>query len=479
MTQTESNSPSRVAPQNPYLEGSYAPVDSEDVFSLRVIEGEIPRDLFGLFVRNGPNPHFPPPGRHHWFDGDGMLHSVWFENGQATYRNKWVRTAGFAQEAEAGRALWGGIIESTRDNPKGLPYKDTANTDVRAHRGRLYATWYLSGAPYEVNPRTLETVGPDDFGGKRTTPISAHPKVDPRTNELVFFEYGLRAPFLSYGVVSAAGELVHQIPVALPGARLPHDMAITERFSILMDLPVVVDLAALKERKWRSYFDQEIPARFALIPRHGKADEVRWFEASPCYIYHTVNAYEEGDKVILVACRVEDPIPKPRPEDGAHGAAMANLRVRAKLHRWTFDLVTGKTTEESLDDQNTEFPSMDARFLGAKTRHAWNVIMDVETTARFAGITHFDTETGAQKSLQYGPGRFGSETPFAPRAGAETEGDGYVLSFVHREGDAHSEVWIVDAQNVDKGPVCRLEVPRRVPHGFHACWMPGEELPAV
>lgn len=464
---------------SPYLAGSYAPVFSEDVFTLQPIAGEIPRDLFGVFVRNGPNPRFAAPGRHHWFDGDGMLHAVLFENGQATYRNKWVRTAGFEKEAEASRALWGGIMESTRENPKGIPYKDTANTDVRAHRGRLLATWYLSGVPYAIDPRTLATLGPDDFGGKRVTPISAHPKVDPRTNELVFFEYGLRAPFLSYGVVDATGTQVHQIPVALPGPRLPHDMAITERFSILMDLPVVVDVAALAERKWRTYFDREIPARFAIIPRRGNVDEVRWFEASPCYIYHTVNAYEEGDTVVLVACRVEDPIPAPRHEDGVNAAAMANLRVRAKLHRWTFNLVTGKTTEESLDDRNTEFPSIDARRLGEKTRHTWNVDLDVETTARFSGVTHFDLATGSQKRLVYGPGRFGSETPFAPRVGATEEGDGYLLSFVHREGDETSEVWILDAQQIDRGPVCRLAVPRRVPHGFHACFLPGEDLPAI
>lgn len=466
---------------DPYLGGSYAPIGSEDEHRLQVVEGEIPRDLFGVAVRNGPNPRFTPPGRHHWFDGDGMLHAVSFENGEAVYRNKWVKTAGFEREAAEGRALWGGIIESTRDNPKGAPYKDTANTDVLAHRGKLYATWYLSGVPYEVNPRTLETIGPATFNGTRTTTMSAHPKVDPRTNELVYFEYGLRAPFLSYGVVSAEGSVVHTAAVPTPGARLPHDMAITQNHSILMDLPVIVDMEALKERKWRTFFDKGTPSRFAIIPRHGRTEDVRWFEADPCYIYHTANAWEsaDGTEITLVACRVDDPLPRPRPEDGAHAAAMANLRVVAKLQRWTFNLVTGQTKEEILDDTNTEFPSIDARRLGVPTRHAWNTIMDVETTARFSGIAHFDTDTGAQKRLEYGPGRFGSETPFAPREGATTEGDGYLISFVHDDREDQSEIWIVDALAVERGPVCRLRVPRRVPHGFHACWVPGADLPPV
>ena len=461
---------------SPYLQGSYAPVASEDVLPLEVIEGEIPRDLHGVMVRNGPNPRFAPSGRHHWFDGDGMLHAVHFENGQAVYRNKWVKTAGLAQEETAGRALWGGIAESTRDNPKGIPYKDTANTDVIAHRGKLLATWYLSGAPYEIDPLSLDTLGPSDFGGKRVAPISAHPKVDPRTNELVFFSYGMRAPYLSYGVVSAAGELVHHVPVPTPGARLPHDMAITENHSIVMDLPVIVDLEALAQRKWRSYFDRDTPARFGIIPRHGRTEDVRWFEAEASYLYHTVNAWEEGNKIILVACRVDDPIPAARKEDGPYGAVMANLRVTAKLHRWTFDLDTGKTKEETLDDRNAEFPSVDVRYLGARTKHAWNVTMDIADTLRFTGITHYDTDTGKEETLLYGPGRSGSETPFAPRVGSTGEGDGYVISFVHDEGAGQSEVWIVDAQHVLQGPVARLRVPRRVPLGFHACWVPGADL---
>jgi carotenoid cleavage dioxygenase len=260
-------------------------------------------------------------------------------------------------------------------------------------------------------------------------------------------------------------------------------MAITKNHSILMDLPVVVDMAALAERKWRTFFDRDTPARFAVIPRHGQTADVRWFEADPCYIYHTANAWESADgrSIVMVACRVDDPLPKPRPEDGLHAAAMANLRVKAKLQRWTFNLDTGKTTEEILDDTNTEFPSIDARHLGERTRHAWNTVMDVEDTARFSGIAHFDTDTGAQKRLMYGEGRFGSETPFAPRVGAAAseEGDGYLISFVHQEGASQSEIWIVDARNVERGPVCRLHVPVRVPHGFHACWVPGDDLPPV
>jgi carotenoid cleavage dioxygenase-like enzyme len=459
---------------DPYLAGSYAPVVDEGSHRLELIEGEIPRDLHGLMVRNGPNPKFAAEGRHHWFDGDGMLHAVWFADGEARYRNRYVRTSGLAQEEQAGHALWGGIMEPIRNNPKGIPYKDTANTDVLFHQGKLYALWYLCGAPYVVDPKTLDTLGPSDFGGRRTTPVSAHAKVDPRTKELVYFEYGPRPPFLSYGVVSAEGAEVHHVPVPLPGVRLPHDMAITEHCSILMDLPVMLDLEALREKKWRSIFDRGTPARFGVIPRRGETSEVRWFEAEPCYMYHSINAWEDGDRIVLVGCRVADPFPTPRPEEGAYGAAMANLRVRATLHRWTFDRVTGLTKEETIDDRNTEFPSMDRRFLGERTRYAWNVVMDIERTLLFTGIVRYDTTTGATDELSFGPGRFGSEAPFAPREGSRGEGDGYIVTFVHDEREGQSEVWICDAMDLARGPRARLRVPQRVPLGFHACWVPGD-----
>ena len=267
---------------NPYLSGSYAPTDTESEVDLQVVSGAIPADLAGVYVRNGPNPHRAAEGRHHWFDGDGMLHSVEFANGRATYRNRWVQTAGLQLERNSGEAQWQGIREPVRKMTLGRPYKDTANTDVKFHNGALLALWYQCGEPYRLDPHTLETLGVDDFAGKRTTAVSAHVKVDGRTGEMLFFEYSVRPPYMHYGVVSATGEQLSLIPIELPGPRLPHDMAITEHYSILMDLPVCVDTEALQRGRWRSVYRPELGSRFAVIPRHGKAEDVRWFKAEPC-----------------------------------------------------------------------------------------------------------------------------------------------------------------------------------------------------
>ncbi|MGH3624272.1 MAG: carotenoid oxygenase family protein, partial [Sciscionella sp.] len=283
---------------NPYLLGVYAPVHTEiDAADLRVI-GEIPRDLNGVYLRNGPNPRYPPKGRYHWFDGDGMVHAVHFENGTARYRNRWVRTKAFDAETEAGKALWTGVMEPPAGNPfgntHGLGLKDNANTDVVFHRGRVLATWYLCGSPYAVDPLSLETLGAEDFLGTLVGDMMAHPKVDERTGELFWFDFGPRPPYLRYGVVSGHGRVSHTTDVPLPGPRLPHDMAITENYAVLMDLPLIQDPVAARQGRHKIIFERSLPARVGVLPRYGDGAAVRWFEANPCYIYHVVNAWEQG-----------------------------------------------------------------------------------------------------------------------------------------------------------------------------------------
>ena len=189
-----------------------------------------------------------------------MVHAVHIADGQATYRNRWVRTDGFEREREAGAPLWKGIIEPPAENPPGEPEKDTANTDVVFHNEKLLALWYRAGKPYALDPVTLETLGAEDFGGTLRCEVSAHAKADERTGELMFFDYGMKPPYMRYGVVSPEGVVRHFVGIDLPGPRLPHDMAITERHSILMDLPLYNDPEAARAR----------PLQALLRPRHAE-----------------------------------------------------------------------------------------------------------------------------------------------------------------------------------------------------------------
>lgn len=449
---------------SPYSLGSFAPVADELSATELEVVGEIPRDLFGAYVRNGPNPRFPPEGHTHWFDGDGMLHAVYFEDGAARYRNRWVRTPELAADEAAGRARWRGLMEPVKENPK-PGYKDTANTDVLYFGGDLVALWYICGQPFRLDPATLETAG--TLAGPRR--MSAHAKVG-AGGDLFWFDYGPRPPYMRYGVVDRGGELAHQVDIDLPGPRLPHDMAITESRAILMDLPVFVPPEAAAAGRWITRFHPEVPARFGVIPHRGAAGDVRWFEAEPCYIYHVVNAWDEGDRVVLVGCRVADPMPEPDLADGEWARMMANLRITATLHRWTFDLASGETREEPLDDLNCEFPSINAGYTGRRSRYSVHMSFADTSTLRFDGLVKYDTDTGASRRVAFGPGRFGSEAPLAPRVGAEAEDDGYLVSFVHDEREARSEVVVYDAASLDPEPLARVLLPRRVPLGFHACW---------
>lgn len=466
------------AAPNPYLQGRYAPVADEVVIEDLEVIGELPPEIDGVVVRNGPNPRYEPLGRYHWFDGDGMIHAVHIHEGRATYRNRWVRTEGFEREKTAGNPLWSGIMEPLKDNPRDTPMKDTANTDVIYFHDQLLALWYLTGKPYSIDPLTLETLGPEDFNGTLGCEVSAHAKVDERTGELMFFDYGPRPPYMRYCVVGASGSVEHAVDIDLPGPRLPHDMAITENYSILMDLPLVNDPEAMRQGRWKLFFDRSMPARFGIIPRRGQANRIRWFEANPCYVYHTVNAWEEGDEVVLDLCRVS----RPQPPDDAVGPLaklLSYLRLDANLYRYRFNLRTGTTKEEQLDDANTEFPQCNRALWGRKSRYVYNTHISPEKTFLFDGLVKYDTEKGTSQALSFGPGRWGSEAPFVQRPGATAEDDGWVLSFIADEREGRSELLVIDARDIAAGPVARVLIPRRIPIGFHATWVPGSALRRV
>jgi carotenoid cleavage dioxygenase len=461
---------------NPFLIGPYAPIDREITADELPVIGEIPQDLVGVYLRNGPNPIFQPRGRYHWFDGDGMVHAIAFREGKATYRNRWVRTAGFLVEQEAGRAIWPGLMDRPDPSvPRGSGsdswLKDTANTDLVFHNGYVLALWYQCGLPYKLNAHTLETLGPDNFAGTLKRAVSAHAKVDEHSGELLFFDYATKPPFLTYNVVSPTGELVHHTPIELPGPRLPHDMAFTEHYSILMDLPLFWDPQLLERHVHKVTYYPNLPSRFAILPRYGTNDSVRWFETSPCYIYHVVNAWEEGDEIIMDACRVLEPQPKSAPGDNELARMKAFLRLEAHLCRWRFNLKTGESTETQLDDTKTEWPTMNRRRLGRKSRYAYNAYVP-----HFEGLVKYDIEKGTSQSYMFGSGRIGSEAPFAPRVNAHDEDDGYVVTFVTDANTNSSEVLILDAKTFSSEPVARVQLPQRVPVGFHALWIPGEKL---
>ncbi|MEV4748369.1 carotenoid oxygenase family protein [Streptosporangium sp. NPDC049248] len=468
---------------NPYLMGVFAAVQDELTAEDLEVVGEIPADLNGVFLRNGPNRRFEAPGRYHMFDGDGMIHAMHFENGRARYRNRYVRTAAYHQESAAGEALWTGVMENPKGNPfgngHGLGIKDSANTDVTYHRGKVLATWYLCGTPYAIDPLSLETLGAENFLGTLNGDMMAHPKVDEATGELLWFDYGPDGPpYMRYGIVGPEGAVTHVTDIDLPGPRLPHDMAITPNHTILMDLPLIQDQQARAAGKYRISFERSLPARFGVLPRYGAGDTIRWFDAQPCYIYHVINSWEDGDEIVLDVCRVKNPQHQAT-YTSKIAQMLAYLRLNAHIYRYRFNLRTGRTSEGPLDDDNIEFPSVDSRVMGQPHRYSYNMHLATAETLLFDGLVRFDSATGEKQEHRFGPGRWGSEAPFAPRDGSTGETDGYLVSFVNDERAGRAEVAIFDAADVTAGPVGRVLLPRRVPIGFHATWVRADQLRAA
>ncbi len=463
---------------HPYRTGAWQPQLAEyDADDLDVLEGTIPADLDGVYLRNTENPLLPAIGRYHPFDGDGMVHAVRFGGGRASYRNRFVRTQGLAAELEAGEPLWAGIIEpqsaSKRDGwgARGR-MKDASSTDVIVHGGRAITTFYQCGDAYAMHPESLEQQGVAAWSGAG---ISAHPKLDPATGELITFRYSTEAPYLWYGLVDKHGQRVHETAVPLPGPRLPHDIAFTEHYVILNDLPLFWDAGGLAKGVHRAKFRPDLPSRFAVVPRDGKGEPI-WFEAAPTFVLHWINAVEHGDEIVLDGYFQSDPLPRPDAADGPWGPLKKLVDVhalQARPHRWRLNLKTGTCTEERLFDSISEFPSLNYTRPGKPYRYAWSMTSPPGWFL-FDGLVRLDVETGTEQRFKYPAGVYASESPMAP-TGAD-EDDGYVLTLVSDVARDASECHIFDAAHIDAGPICRLALPARISSGTHACWAPASTL---
>jgi carotenoid cleavage dioxygenase-like enzyme len=472
---------------NPYLHGPYTPVVTEvTAVDLEVVHGEIPHDLYGAYLRNGPNPVFRPKGMYHWFDGDGMVHGVYFRDGRASYVRKWVRTRALRDEIARGGVTLSGIMGPfdlsrvgdghSAANPDYC--KDTSNTTLVFHRGRVLSQWYNAGRVYALDPLTLDTTGEETFDGALDTTLNAHPKVDPRNGDYLDYDYGDFKSYLTYYVVGADGRLKHRTRVDLPGPRLPHDTTFTPGYTILHDFPLYHDVDAMRRTGHRVVqFHRDQPSRFGVIPRCGTQDQIRWFEFEPGYVLHMVNAWEDGDWIVMDGCFQPDPTIRRDPAEGPLGSMLAYLRYRGHLRRWRMNLRTGEKHEQQLDDLNVEFCLPDTDLYGVKSRYSYHqrIPTDLQTLA-FDALVKYDHQEGTREVYEYPEGWYPSEAPFARSTRGGDEDSGYVTTLATSVHDYRSEAWIFDAKRITAGPIARVHIPARVAAGFHASWVHGRDL---
>jgi carotenoid cleavage dioxygenase len=458
-------------PDSPFLQGGFAPVAEEVTADDLPVVGKLPAGLEGMYVRNGPNPQFPPKGKYHWFDGDGMLHGVRLAGGKASYRNRYILTAGLKAERKADKALWGGLLDppDLAALARGEGMKNVANTALVWHDGRLLALWE-AGAPHEVRLPDLATVGTFDYGGKLKHPFTAHPKLDPATGEMFFFGYAVGGrPFAHYSVADARGRLVRTVPLDLPRPVMMHDFAVTEKYAVFLDLPEVFDVSRVFLGESVLQWQPKHGARIGLLNRDGSG-KVRWFDIPVCYVFHTLSAWDDGDTVVLHACRMPE-FPGVLMAAGKRDPAR---EPRSALCRWRIDTREGTVKEEIVDDLPADFPRIPDALVGRRHRFGYAAASGGET---FSGWVKYDLQKGTRELHSFGKGRAGGEGVFVPRPGGTAEDDGWLVGYVHDAAERRSEFVVVDCRDFTGKPLARVTLPARVPHGFHGIWVGEDRLP--
>ena len=435
-----------------HLRGNGRPITEERTLTALKVTGTIPAELDGRFVRNGANP-FTGTSSHPFF-GDGMVHGIRLRDGKAEwYRNRYVQTPFIANPSTD--ILDPSVLMDMKSSK--------ANTHVIGHAGKVLAL-EEGHFPYVLDGE-LDTVGPTDFDGVLNGSFTAHPKICPVTGELLAFGYSAFEPYLRYLRVSADGRLVQVENITVGGPTMMHDFNITRNNVVFMDLPAVFNMELAMSGEMPIRWDDNYPARLGVMPRDGSDEQVKWFDINPCYVFHPMNSYEDGDCIVLDVARFshmwrDSSMDFPPPD----------------LWRFTIDTATGKVREEQVDDRSAEFPRVADSVIGLKHRYGYMMSMSEggftdDPTNASGAILKYDRATGQRSAIELGRGRVGGEAVFAPSANPQSEDDGYLMTYLY---DAHSDssrFVIMDAATMDDEPVASIELPR-IPSGFHGSWIP-------
>lgn len=462
-------------PNHPNLVGGFAPIHMECEAPDLVVEGEVPRELNGAFFRNGPNAQFAPRGDYHFFAGDGMVHGFYLDDGNVSYRNRYVRTVKYKKENEAGEALFSAFNPLDADpSVAGMETDGLANTNIVWHGGKLLAL-EEAHAPFELDPMTLKSIGPWTFGDKLKGPMTAHPKIDPETGEMLFFGYnadGMISEHMAFHVVDADGNLTRSETFTAPYASMVHDFMITRDHVIFPIMPLTGSMERAMNGQPVYAWEPDKGVHIGIMPRKGSVDDMRWFQGDPSFVFHPMNAHTNGDIVTCDVCEFEEAPLFPM-VDGTPGDP---AKAVPRLTRWKFDLGrnTDDYTSERLDDLACEFPRLDERRTGLDYRYGY-FACDSNPEFKvggFNGIGRVDHQTGKNEIYDVGEACATNEPVFVPKSADSAEGEGFLLANVYDDNSKATHLVILDAENVSAGPLAKAYLDHRVPFGFHGNWCP-------
>jgi carotenoid cleavage dioxygenase-like enzyme len=462
-------------PDHPYLTGYYEPFGEELTADNLVVEGKLPEDLHGSFYRNGPDPVYPPhpEDRYHVFDGDGMIYAFHFRGGKVSMRNRWVRTPKFTLEQAAGKRLFGVFGNPRFNDPSVSPMQyNTANTHIWPHAGQMLAL--MEGAPAtDIDPETLETKGFATYGQAAAGPFTAHPKTDPVTGEMFLFGYMAKGPMepnaVRYNVVSRDGSAARTSWISQPYSSMMHDFILTENHVVFPCLPVAISMERAMQGKPPAAWESDKASHFGIMARYGDGSDISWIETDPTFAFHFANAHETASDIIVEAAASKRAPLMP----DTNGGLPRHEDTRFTLKRWIIPRNGGRFREEELDTMDMQFPRIDDRRGARAYRHVYFNGTTSETAGRvdgFESLGVFDLATNSRKSWSAGSAAYCGEPVFVARAGSTEEGDGYLLSLIWHAATNRSELVVLDARDIDAGPVARVHAPARIPGGFHCSW---------
>jgi carotenoid cleavage dioxygenase-like enzyme len=442
-----------------YLSNNYAPVTDEITAEDLNVIGAIPEELDGRWLRNGPNPIGEvDPATHHWFVGNGMVHGVRLRAGRAEwYRNRWVRGQ---SEAEA-------LGEPMPTGPVHTEFGQAGpNTSVGGFAGEIWALVEAGGVPMRMTPE-LDTICYDDFGGTLPNGFSAHPKYDPATGELhaMCYTWPDLIDHVQYVVVGSDGRVSKVVDVPVDDMPMIHDMSITENYALVYDLPVTVSIDLAMQERFPFAWNPDHGARVGLLRRDAdNADDIVWCEVPMSYVYHPLNAYEDDDgRVVVDVCSYDVMFDKD--QNGPLGD------TTPVLDRWTIDPQTRTTKVDNIDERLHEFPRHNPKVGGSKHRFGYTAGATNGKADLFGANYKIDYDAGTIIEHDHGEGRGGAEPIFVPKEGGTAEDDGWLMVAVHDATVDRSDLVILDAADFGGDEVARIELPRRVPHGFHGNWV--------
>ncbi|MGI9604920.1 MAG: carotenoid oxygenase family protein [Acidimicrobiales bacterium] len=443
-----------------YLEDHFAPVVEEVTAHDLTVYGELPTELCGRYLRNGPNPfEITDPAKHHWFLGDGMVHGLRLRDGHAEwYRNRYVGSAAMSARR--------GIDDIAGPNWNGGA--TGPNTNAGGFAGTTWATVEAGACPVELDYE-LETVGRNDFHGTLPRGFTAHPKIDPVTGEMhaMTYAYPQFLDSVQYVVVGTDGRVRHSVDVPLESMTMMHDMSLTDRYAVVYDQPVTVNFDAMTDGYAFPFrWNPDTGNRVGLLPRAGTADQIIWVDVPLAAHFHPMNAYDTADgRVVIDICAQEK---------------MFDIDVLGpwgepkmpRLERWDIDPLRRTSSVTVIDESPNEFPRHRHSVGGNAYRYGYSV--SPSFGGMWATLKH-DLVTGERQEFDHGLGRASGEPVFIAREGSVDEDDGWLVTFVHDGGRA--EFVVIDAQDFSRGYVARVELPQRVPFGFHGNWVSDRSVP--